>query len=83
MNTEDSSDDRIFGLQNTTVPASMRGSVQQQPSFTPNSDALKMLLEMGYSREDSVCALRVCGNSLENACSFLINNPNPAANMFP
>jgi uncharacterized UBP type Zn finger protein len=53
-------------------------AVQQ---FTPNAEALKTLLEMGYQREDATVALRITDNNLEAACTFLINNPNPALSM--
>jgi uncharacterized UBP type Zn finger protein len=39
-----------------------------------------MLMEMGYERQDAIYALRVTGNNLENACSFLMSNPNPSQN---
>ena len=38
---------------------------------------------MGYSMEDSLLALRICDNNLENACTFLLSNPNPSENMPP
>jgi len=50
-------------------------------SFTPNQDALKTLLEMGYEREDAMIALRIADNNLEGACTFLISNPNPSVTM--
>ena len=40
-----------------------------------------MLLEMGYTLADARIALQVSGNSLEGACTFLINNPQPSLNM--
>ena len=40
-----------------------------------------MLREMGYSNEDSILALRICDNNLENAATFLLSNPNPSQNM--
>ena len=40
-----------------------------------------MLREMGYSMEDSLLALRICDNNLENACTFLLSNPNPSDSM--
>lgn len=48
--------------------------------FAPNEDSLKMLMEMGYSRDDSIYALRVTSNSLEHACTYLMSNPNPSQN---
>ena len=42
-----------------------------------------MLREMGYSMEDSLLALRICDNNLENACTFLLSNPNPAEHLPP
>ena len=33
---------------------------------------------MGYEREDAIYALRVTGNNIEHACSYLISNPNPS-----
>lgn len=32
-------------------------------------------MEMGYGREDSVYALKVTDNNLENACTYLLSNP--------
>eukprot|EP00347_Sterkiella_histriomuscorum_P023141 403335791 len=49
-------------------------------TFTPNEDSLKMLMEMGYEREDSIYALRVTANNLEQACTYLLSNPNPSQN---
>ena len=40
-----------------------------------------MLLEMGYERNDALFALRISSNNLEQACTFLINNPNPASSL--
>jgi uncharacterized UBP type Zn finger protein len=37
-----------------------------------------MLIEMGYPEEDAIIALKVTSNNLENACTFIMNNPNPA-----
>lgn len=37
-----------------------------------------MLLEMGYPRNDALIALKVTNNELEQAATFLMNNPNPA-----
>ena len=39
-----------------------------------------MLMEMGYERQDAIYALRVTANNLENACSYLMSNPNPSQN---
>jgi len=39
-----------------------------------------MLMEMGYERPDAIYALKVTGNNLENACSYLMSNPNPSQN---
>lgn len=36
-----------------------------------------MLQDMGYERESASYALRVTGNSLEHACTYLLSNPNP------
>ena len=40
-----------------------------------------MLRDMGFSQEDSVLALQICDNNLENASTFLLSNPNPAESM--
>lgn len=40
-----------------------------------------MLLEMGYPRDDALIALKVTSNNLEQACTFLLNNPNPAQSL--
>ena len=40
-----------------------------------------MLREMGYSNDDSLLALRICDNNLENAATFLLSNPNPSQSM--
>mmetsp|Transcript_27082 Transcript_27082/g.26146 ORF Transcript_27082/g.26146 Transcript_27082/m.26146 type:complete len:108 (+) Transcript_27082:816-1139(+) len=43
-------------------------------SFTPDEDNLKMLMEMGYGRSQSVYALRITSNNLEHACNYLMQN---------
>jgi len=40
-----------------------------------------MLLEMGYNERDSKIALQVASNNLEQACTFLLSNPNPAQSL--
>lgn len=50
-------------------------------AFSPNQDSLKILLEMGYQRDDCLVALQITENNLEAACTFLINNPNPSVSM--
>ncbi|TNV81198.1 hypothetical protein FGO68_gene9925 [Halteria grandinella] len=42
-------------------------------------DHLTLLMEFGYKREDVVYALKLCGNNVELACSFLLQNPNPVS----
>lgn len=42
-------------------------------------DSLNTLMEFGYRREDVVYSLRLCGNQIELACSFLLQNPNPVS----
>jgi len=37
-----------------------------------------MLMDMGYSKEDGIYALRVTANNLEHACQYLMTNPNPS-----
>lgn len=49
--------------------------------FKADTDALNMLLEMGYSQNDALIALKVTSNDLENACTFLMSNPNPAESL--
>lgn len=39
-----------------------------------------MLTEMGYGRDDAIYALRVTSNNLEQACTYLLSNPNPSSN---
>lgn len=46
--------------------------------FKADPSALNMLIEMGYPEEDAIIALKVTSNNLENACTFIMNNPNPA-----
>ena len=46
-----------------------------------DADMLKTMLEMGYSREDASIALGITGNKLDQACNFLVNNPNPSADI--
>lgn len=40
-----------------------------------------MLLEMGYKENDAKIALQIASNNLEQACTFLLNNPNPAQSL--
>ena len=49
--------------------------------FKADPDSLNMLLEMGYSRDDAQIALKITQNNLEQACTFLLNNPNPAQSL--
>ena len=77
MNTTEDQDEAIIGREEASNSAShesslssmMMSSSQSQSSsataFVPDEDSLKMLLEMGYAREDAVIALRICGNHLE------------------
>jgi len=58
----------------------MRGPVVVE-EFKADPDALSMLLEMGYSRDDALISLKVTSNNLEQACTFLMNNPNPAQSL--
>ena len=49
--------------------------------FKADPDSLNMLLEMGYPRDDAVIALKISDNNLEQACTFLLSNPNPAQSL--
>ena len=49
--------------------------------FKADPDALNMLTEMGYNQNDSLIALKIASNNLEQACTFLLNNPNPAQSL--
>lgn len=74
INTPEEADDQTFGSSEGGSSLS-----QSRPeSFSPNVDALNTLVEMGYDRDDSIYALRVTGNNLEHACSYLMSNPNPS-----
>ena len=55
--------------------------MQPSSGFQPNQEALSMLRDMGYPMDDCVLALRICDNNLENACTFLLSNPNPSESM--
>ena len=82
LNNEDSRDNDILGPENAIVPVQAQPRVQMSSSSqSANVEMLKMMLEMGYSREDATIALNVTGNKLDEACTFLINNPNPSENM--
>ena len=82
LNNEDSRDNDILGPENAIVPVQAQPRVQMSSSSqSTNVEMLKMMLEMGYSREDATIALNVTGNKLDEACTFLINNPNPSENM--
>ena len=64
----------------SSMVGGMIGSSMSSQQFAPDQDALNMLMEMGYERQDAIYALRVTGNNLENACAFLMSNPNPSQN---
>lgn len=82
LNNEDSRDNDILGPENAIVPVQAQPRVQMSSSSqSANVEMLKMMLEMGYSREDATISLNVTGNKLDEACTFLINNPNPSENM--
>ena len=82
LNNEDSRDNDILGPENAIVPVQAQPRVQMSSSSqSANVEMLKLMLEMGYSREDATIALNVTGNKLDEACTFLINNPNPSENM--
>ena len=49
--------------------------------FKCDPDSLNMLLEMGYAENDALIALKITSNNLEQACTFLLNNPNPASSL--
>lgn len=55
--------------------------VSRIEEFKADSDSLNMLLEMGYPRNDALIALKVTNNDLEQAATFLMNNPNPAQSL--
>ena len=55
--------------------------IGENNAFSPNQGALTTLLEMGYQRDDALIALQITENSLEAACTFLMNNPNPSVTM--
>ena len=62
----------------------MTGGASRQPQvarFTPDASAMSMLKDMGFAENDCIIALQICNNNLENAVTFLMNNPNPSQNM--
>jgi uncharacterized UBP type Zn finger protein len=81
LNTPEEND--AATINTSTSVSSGRASNQNSMNgtgFAPNQDALQTLQEMGYERDDAIYALRVTGNNLEHACTYLMSNPNPSAN---
>jgi len=49
----------------------------RKKSFVPNQNHLANLLAMGFSRDDSVLALKVSGNNANAACEWLLSDRPP------
>ena len=80
-NSEVASEDELPSSQ-TDEPMDT-GSVKVQPrrrvktrsrTFVPNPDHLKLLLEMGFSKDQSIRALRINNNNPSTACDWLLSD---------
>lgn len=73
--------DRPQASQIRVFQPSGRDTEPRVEEFKADPDSLNMLLEMGYARNDALIALKITSNNLEQACTFLLNNPNPATSL--
>lgn len=80
LNTLEENDAATINTSTSSVSSGSNQNSMSATSFSPNQDALGTLQEMGYERDDAIYALRVTGNNLEHACTYLMSNPNPSAN---
>ena len=54
--------------------AIVSGAPVASSAFTPDSDAVTMILSMGYSNEQATAALKVCNNNLEAAMDWIFSH---------